>query len=367
MSTNQNKYSKHSFFMKLALMQAQKNLGKTKENPSVGCVIVKDNCVISAGCTGKNGRPHAEHNAMFYSKNAVKNSDLYVTLEPCSHYGKTPPCVKTIIKNKIKRVFFSLKDPDLRSYDKSTKKLKKRNIKVQSGTSEPDIKNFYKSYFKLKEDILPFLTAKMATSKDFYTKSNKKKWITNKYSRARVHLMRSNHDCILTSANTIIDDNPRLTCRIPGLEENSPSRIILDKDLKIPIKSNVIKFAYKHRTIIFFSKSDPKKIKKLKSLEIELLKTPLNNGGNFDLRNILIKVKLLGFSRIFLESGLYLTTNFLTKNLVDDFQLFISSKNLGKNGKNSFKKNMKLFLKNKRYVNRKVHLFGDKLISYNFK
>ena len=291
---------------------------------------------------------------------------MYVTLEPCSHYGKTPPCVKTIIRSKIKRVFFSLRDPDIRSYNKSTQKLKKNNIIVQSGTSKLDMENFYKSYFKLKKGIFPFVTAKIAISKDFYTKSNKEKWITNKYSRARVHLMRSHHDCILTSANTIIDDNPRLTCRIPGLEENSPSRIILDKELKIPIKSNVIRFANKYRTIIFFNKNDPKKIKRLKSLNIELVKTPLNNGENFDLRNILIKVKLLGFSRIFLESGLNLTTSFLKQDLVNDFQLFISNKNLGNYGKNSFENSMK-FLVNKKFTTEKVYLFGDKLISYNVK
>ena len=112
--------------MKLALMQAHRNLGNTKENPAVGCVIVKNNCVISAECTSINGRPHAEQNAIAYSKNNIKNSDLYVTLEPCSHYGKTSPCVKRIIKRKIKRVFFSLKDPDPLSYNKSTKQLKKK-------------------------------------------------------------------------------------------------------------------------------------------------------------------------------------------------------------------------------------------------
>ena len=161
--------------MKLALMQAQRNLGNTKENPAVGCVIVKNNCIISAGFTGINGRPHAEQNAITYSKKDINNSDLYVTLEPCSHYGKTPPCVKTIIRNKIKRVFFSLKDPDLRSYNKSTKQLKKNKIVVQNGILGSVIKNFYKSYFKYKENIPPFVTAKMAISKDFYTNSKKKK------------------------------------------------------------------------------------------------------------------------------------------------------------------------------------------------
>ena len=353
--------------MKLALLQAQKNLGNTKKNPSVGCVIVKNDCIISAGCTGINGRPHAEQNAITYSKNNIVDSDLYVTLEPCSHYGRTPPCVETIIRNKIKRVFFSLQDPDSRSYNKSIKQFKKNNIRVQNGILGSYIKNFYKSYFKYKENILPFVTAKMAISKDFYTKNKKKKWITNKFSRGRVHLMRNYHDCILTSVNTIIMDNPRFTCRIHGLEDNSPSRIILDKKLKIRATSNIVKSARKYRTIIFFNKTNQKKIKALKSLKIKLVKTSLNEDGNFDLENILVKVKLLGFSRIFLESGLNLTTSFLKKGLVNDFQLFISSKNIGQNGNNSFRKNMKFFLRNKKFTTEKVNLFGDKLISYSVK
>ena len=345
-------------------MQAQRNLGNKKENPAVGCVIAKNNCIVAAGYTGTNGRPHAEHNAITYSKNNIKNSDLYVTLEPCSHYGKTPPCIKKIIKRKIKRVFFSLKDPDPRSYNKSTKQLKKNKINVQNGILGSDIKNFYKSYFKYKRNILPFVTAKIAISKDYFTKSKKKKWITNKFSRGRAHLIRSNHDCILTSSKTIIKDNSELTCRIRGLENHSPSRIILDKKLKIPITSNIVRTANKYHTIIFFNKIIKKKIKILKNLKIKLVKTSLGQDGNFDLKNILMKVKILGFSRIFLESGLNLTTNFLNKGLVDDFQLFISSKNLGKNGNNSFKKNMKLFFKNRKFTNEKVNLFGDKLISY---
>ena len=179
--------------------------------------------------------------------------------------------------------------------------------------------------------------------------------------------MRNYHDCILTSVNTIIIDNPRLTCRISGLEKNSPSRVILDKELKIPITSNVVKSAYKYRTIIFFNKTNHKKIKALKSLKIKLVKTSLSMGGNFDLKNILFKVKLLGFSRIFLESGLNLTTSFLNKNLVDNFYLFISNKNLDKNGDNSFKENMKLFFKKRKFTTERVNLLGDKLISYRIK
>jgi len=350
--------------MKLALLQAQKTLGNTKKNPAVGCVIMKDDCVFSAGYTSINGRPHAEQNAINFSKKSLNNSELYVTLEPCSHYGKTPPCVKLIIKNKIKKVFFSINDPDPHSFNKCSIQLKNNSIDVNNGICKQKISFFYRSYLKSKKKILPFVTCKLAISRDFFTISKTNKWITNKFSRGRVHLMRSNHDCILTSSKTIINDNPRLTCRIDGLENRSPSRIILDNKLKIPIRSRIIKEAANYPTIIFYNKFNKKKIKSLQNSKIKIIKIPLNKDGDLDLKKTLVKVSQLGFSRIFLESGLNLTTNFLNENLVDDFKLFISNKNLGKNGRGNIKNYLKLFLKNKKNIIEKVNLFGDKLKFY---
>ena len=151
MSTKQSKYSKHSFFMKLALLQAQKSLGNTKKNPAVGCVITKDDCIFTAGYTSINGRPHAEQNAINFSKKSLNNSELYVTLEPCSHYGKTPPCVKLIIKSKIKKVFFSINDPDPRSFNKCSSQLKNSKIAVNNGICKKEISLFYRSYLKSKK------------------------------------------------------------------------------------------------------------------------------------------------------------------------------------------------------------------------
>ena len=128
MSTNQNKTNNHSYFMRLALMQAKKNLGNTKDNPSVGCVVVNNNNVISSGCTSINGRPHAEFNALNFIKKKLSNSNLYVTLEPCSNYGKTPPCVNLIKNKKIRNVYFSVFDPDKKSFNKSQNTLKKAGI-----------------------------------------------------------------------------------------------------------------------------------------------------------------------------------------------------------------------------------------------
>ena len=130
MFTKQNKYQNHTYFMRLALDQAKRVLGNTKDNPGVGCVITKDNNVISAGHTSINGRPHAEQNAINFSKINLKNSQLYVTLEPCSHYAKTPPCINAIMNKKIKKVFFSINDPDPRSFNKCSNKLRKSGINV---------------------------------------------------------------------------------------------------------------------------------------------------------------------------------------------------------------------------------------------
>ena len=181
MFTNQNRYQNNIYFMGLALQQAKRTLGNTKKNPTVGCVIVKNHQVISAGYTSINGRPHAEQNAINFSKTNPKNSKLYVTLEPCSHFGKTPPCVNSIIKNKIKKVFFSIKDPDPRSFNKCSKKLKSKNIVVINGILKDKIKLFYRSYLKSKKKNLPFVTSKLAISKEFYTTNIKSKWITNEF------------------------------------------------------------------------------------------------------------------------------------------------------------------------------------------
>ena len=179
--------------------------------------------------------------------------------------------------------------------------------------------------------------------------------------------MRSNHDCIMTSSTTINKDNPRLTCRINGLLNKSPTRIILDNKLKISIYSKILKKTNNVNTVIFYNKHDKKKIKLLRKLKIKLFRISLDCHGNIDLKKSLIKAKQLGFSRIFLESGLKLATNFLKSNLIDDFKLFISANKLKKRGGANFKSLFKNFLKNKRKTVEKVNLFGDILISYNLK
>ena len=367
MSTNQNNLSKHNFFMGLALKQAQNYVGNTGVNPSVGCVITKNNFIISASSTSISGRPHAEQNAIGLSKYPLFNSEIYLTLEPCSHIKNNSSCTKLIIKKKIKKVYFSINDPDVRSFNKCSYQFTKNKILVSKGLSHTLAKTFYKDYFKNKIHDFPHVSAKIAVSKDLYTKNIKKKWITNIYSRQRVHLIRSKFDCILTSHKTVGDDNPYLTCRIQGLENRSPCRVILDKNLKVPIDSNILKISKNHKTIIFFNKFSKKKIKLLKKLKVKLIQFPIAKNGDFDLYQVLYKIKLLGYSRILLESGMRLTSNFVSKNLVDDFMLFVSNKKLGINGRGKMKEDLKLLLKKRKFHHEKINLFGDKLLIYRLK
>ena len=367
MSTNQNKYQKQVYFMRLALLQAKKAIGNTNENPSVGCVIVKENNLISAGHTSFHGRPHAEVNAINFSKKNTINSHLYSTLEPCSNHGKTPPCVNSIIKAKIKKVFFSIKDPDIKSYGKSFKKFRNNKIIVNKNLLNNEIKKFYKSYIISKSKKLPFVTCKLAITRDYFMVNKKKKWITNLQSRGRVHLLRSIHDCLLTSSSTIIKDNPKLTCRINGLFNLSPARVILDNKFKISIKSNIVKDASKIRTIIFYNKENIKKIKFLKKKKVKLYKIPLDKDKNLDLTTCLFKIKELGFSRVFLESGFILTKNFFKKNLVNELKVFMSNEIIGANGKFSTKSFLKQYLQKKKKIIEKVNLSGEHLTSYYIK
>ncbi len=366
MSTNQNNLSYRNYYMSLALMHAQKNLGNTKDNPSVGCVICKNKSLISIGTTSIKGRPHAEVNAIKLSKTNLRGSDIFISLEPCSHYGKTPPCINLIIKKKINKVFFSIKDPDPRTYNKSIKLLKSKGLHVKHGLIRDKSNIFYRSYLKSKKNKMPFVTFKLAISRDYFIVNKKAKYITNLYSIGRSHMMRYYHDCIISSSKSIITDNSKLTCRINGLSNGSPARIILDRELKIPITANVYKDAYKFNTIVFYNKNS-NKINKLRKMKVKLIRADVNDKKNLDLKKILIKLKKLGFSRVLLECGLKMGKSFLDDNLIDDFKLFVAKEKLGKDGKYNASTFIKNITKNKKTFKERVNLLGDELFSYRLK
>ncbi|MDB4351307.1 bifunctional diaminohydroxyphosphoribosylaminopyrimidine deaminase/5-amino-6-(5-phosphoribosylamino)uracil reductase RibD [Candidatus Pelagibacter sp.] len=366
MSTKKDKFSlKDKFYMEIALKLANSRQGLTGSNPSVGCVIVKNDNIISIGQTSFNGRPHAEFNAIKNCIDDLKGSKMYVTLEPCCHYGLTPPCTNIIIKSKIKEVIFSVADIDRRVRNKSLKILKSNNIKVKKGLLEDKINNFYSTYFFNRRNKLPYVTGKIAVSKNnlIYSKLNKK--ITNAHSDKFTHLLRYKNDSIMVSYKTLNKDNSKLNCRIKGFSNFSPKRIILDNKLQTKINSYIIKTINKNNTIIFYNQADKSKILDFKKKKIQLIKSKVNKQGKFDFKVILKKLYTFNCRNLLIEGGDSLTSHLLKNKIFNKFYLYKSPKNLSKDSE-YLKFNSLDILKNnyKNKFNLNLFLGKDKITLY---
>ncbi len=213
----------HQKWINLAILEASRSLGITKKNPPVGCVIVKNNILISSGRTSPEGRPHAEENALnkVEDKSLLENAKMYLTLEPCAHKSKLgKSCAELITETGISEVFICCMDPDPRTNGNGIDYLKKNGIKVYEQFFEREAYHLYKGFFSRIKKNKPFVTLKIACSLDgkIALKNKKSKWITNELSRRSTHLLRAQHDAILTSSSTIISDNPLLNCRLEGME-----------------------------------------------------------------------------------------------------------------------------------------------------
>ena len=350
----------HKFFLNLAFQIAEKNLGKTGHNPSVGSIVVKNKSVISSGVTSINGRPHAEFNAL----NKVKNSagaTLYTSLEPCIHKGKTPPCTNIIIKKKIKNVFFGLEDVDLRTFKKAKKILNKKGIKTKLIKSKK-YNNFYRSYIVNKKFKMPFISAKIAISKDYFTISKKEKWITNSFSRKITHLIRSKHDGIISTSKTINYDNALLNCRIEGLNKYKPDLFIVDLNLKLKKNLLLNKILIKRKTYLITYKTNIKKaqIYKKKGYKIIFINSLINKN---DFNLLFKKIYKLGYARILIEAGLSFLNTSIEKRLINDLYIFKTNHNLSKKGKNNA--TLK-FLKNISFKPMSINLNNDKVYKKEF-
>jgi len=334
MSTKKDNFTpKDKKFMKLALDLARARKGLTGDNPSVGCVIVKRDKIISIGQTGYGGRPHAEHNAILNCFEDPKGSKMYITLEPCNHYGKTPPCTKNIIKNKISEVYYSIDDIDVKVKGKSYSILKKNNINVKKGLLKRESLNLYESYYLNRKKKLPYVIGKIALSKNKIIYSDVSKKITNKISDKLTHYLRLKCDGIMVTSETLNIDNPKLSCRLEGYAQHSPKRIILDKNLKINLKSYVVNSIKNGNTIIFYNSNNRIKKNFLTKKGAFLINQPIQKHKNFDLKKILKKLYMVGIKNLLVEGGDKLTKSFLQKRMFNEFYMFKSSKNLLKENK----------------------------------
>ena len=344
---------------------AKKKFGQTFPNPSVGCVISKNSKVISTAVTNKSGRPHAEEIAIAKAGSQTKGATMYVTLEPCFHISKNGSCADQILRSGIKEIFISAPDPDDRTNKKSINKLKKNNIIVNLGLEKNKTYNLNKFFFKSISKKQPFTKVKLAISSDekIAWHNYKSKWISNKYSRIYGHKLRSISQAILTTSKTIIKDNPRLTVRLNKKSQKHLPIIVIDKNLKIPMNSRILKEISKKRIIIFTSKKNKKSENLIKS-GCEIISCKVNKYNKLNLKSIFRKIYQLNISDILVEAGGILFTELLKNKLVDEIHLFKSTITIGEKGKPAILgkkfKNLKLSIverkkfKNDKYYNYKV-------------
>lgn len=342
-------------YMNSALVLAKKGIGKVEPNPAVGCVIVKNNKIIGKGFHKKFGGPHAEINALKNCKQSPAGATMFVTLEPCCHYGKTPPCTNAIIKAGIKKVIAATKDPTKKVNGKGFKILKKAGIKVITGICQNEAQILNAPFFKFAGTKKPWVIIKWAQSADgFLARTDKKRWITNSKSRKDAHKLRRKVQAILVGINTVLADNPMLTVR-PNTG-NQPLRVVLDSRLKIPLNCNLIKTAEKTPVCIFTTISKTK----IKQKGAEIVRVG-KYEGKINLKAVLVELGKRNIQQILVEGGEKIITSFLKYKLADEIIIYISNEKLAENGKVKTSQIMRKFYNRlkKSYSDKK--LFGKNI------
>ncbi len=313
------------FYMKSALRLAARGTNRVSPNPRVGCIIVRNNLVVGRGYHEYFGGPHAEVNALSKAGRLSRGADLYVTLEPCCHYGKTPPCTDAIIGAGIKRVVIAMKDTNPLMKGRSIGLLKRNGIDVITGVLEKEAGKLNESYIKYIKNRRPFVILKAALTLDgkIASPSGDSRWITGIASRKYVHKLRSQVDAILVGINTVLVDNPRLTARRKGM---NPVRIVLDTRLRIPVSARVLD--NEAPALVVTCSDKKKKVKQLKEKGVNVIILKERKGG-IDLKKLMKVLGESSISSVLVEGGGSINASFLNRKLVDKVLFFIAPKILG--------------------------------------
>ncbi|WP_235882953.1 bifunctional diaminohydroxyphosphoribosylaminopyrimidine deaminase/5-amino-6-(5-phosphoribosylamino)uracil reductase RibD [Rhizobium rhizophilum] len=314
-------------FMREAIGLSQIHVGRTGPNPSVGCVIVKDGQVVGRGVTALGGRPHAEPQALAEAGDKARGATAYVTLEPCSHHGKTPPCANTIIAAGISRVVVAVADPDPRVSGQGLKMLADADIEVTIGVLQKDARRAMSGYLTRQTKGRPQVTLKLAVSADgmLGRKGAGQVAITGPEAWKEVHLLRASSDAILVGIGTALADDPELTVRLPGLEEASPLRVVLDRRAELPATSKLARTAGAVPVLVAVSHGSKGNRAALAETGVEIVELE----GVEELLSMLAR---RGISSLMVEGGARVATDLLSRGLVDRIHLYSGEIVVGEGG-----------------------------------
>lgn len=318
-------------FMIKAIELAEKGRGRTSPNPLVGAILVQDGTVVGEGYHEKAGGPHAEINALKSAGDRAREATLYVTLEPCPIYGRTPPCTEAIIAAGISRVVVGLIDPNPEVSGRGLEGLKKAGIRVENNVFSQRIRRQNEAYIKFISTGRPFVLLKVAMSLDgkIATKAGDSRWITGEESREVVHKLRDEYDAIMVGIGTILRDNPRLDVRLEGRKNKNPLRVIVDSSGRIPLKAQVVETASETPTLVAATpRITLKKVDDLKKKGVEVLILE-ESKGRVNLAELLNDLGRRQIASVLLEGGATLATSVVEDGLVDKFIFFIASKLIG--------------------------------------
>ena len=307
-------------FMRTALALARRGLGTVWPNPAVGCVLVKDGLVVGRGWTQPGGRPHGETEALCRAGAEARGATAYVSLEPCCHWGKTPPCTDALIKAGVRRVVVTLEDPDPRVSGNGIRQLRAAGLEVEMGLCAKEAAEVNAGFLNRLRLGRPLVAIKLATSLDgrIATASGESQWISGPPARDRAHALRADHDAIMVGTGTALADDPQLTCRLPGLESRSPVRVVIDRNLRIPATARLIADARSVPTwIVTLRSADPSRRAEFAAGGVTLIDVQPDHEGRIDLAAALRVIGARGITRLLVEGGARLAAAFFRARLVD--------------------------------------------------
>jgi diaminohydroxyphosphoribosylaminopyrimidine deaminase/5-amino-6-(5-phosphoribosylamino)uracil reductase len=321
-----------SAHMRHALRLAARGLGRVAPNPAVGCVIVSRNGrIVGRGWTGRGGRPHAETVALKQAAEAARGATAYVILEPCAHHGETPPCAAALAEAGIARVVAAMEDTDPRVSGRGFNLLRNAGVEVRTPLLERDAAALNRGFFLRITERRPLVTLKIATSLDgrIASASGDSRWITGADARRFAHLLRATHDAVLVGIETALADDPLLTCRIPGREQDSPLRVVLDSRLRLEARSKLASTARDVPTLLFTVAEGGSA---LAECGVDIVKVARDACGRPDLGAVLAELALRGITRLLVEGGAGVHASFLDRGYVDRLELFRGPLALGASG-----------------------------------